>query len=164
MLFVVVQKGDLRVNCSRKTMQINKGASLVIVIAIMALFMTLSTSILIAAHSISESLSNDYDADATNLYVNSVYKIMRDTVFEQGITAGSTLEFTGFTYEGKEVKACAVMSDYVDKDGIEYTTAGTVDYEVTMPEGTTYVIRCLYELPGGGGIYERSCSGIISTK
>lgn len=145
-------------------MEVNKGASLVIVIAMMALFMTLSASILIAAHSINESLSNDYEADATNLYVNSVYKIMKDTVFEEGFTDGSTLKFTGFMYMGQPVAARAVMKFYEDNEGNIYTTAGNVDYEVTMPDGRTYVVTCLYEMPSGGGISERSCSGIISTR
>lgn len=144
-------------------MQVHRGASLVIVIAMMALFMTLSASILIAANSISESLSNEYDADAVNLYVNSVYKIMKDAVYEQGFSSGNTLDFKGFTYKKQAVSACAVMTDYVDNEGNIYTTAGYVDYEVTMPDGKTYIIKCLYELTGGG-ITERSCSGIISTK
>lgn len=148
----------------------NRGASLVIIIAVMALFMVLAMNILMAANVTSNNMANEYDSDKINLYVSSVYRIIDEKVCSNEIPgvfegAGKTIEeanvitFNGFSYNNKK---CDVEAKAV-KFGSKY---GEIYYVISF-EGTDYYLTGRYSLSKAGKatiIISEGCSGIEMAK
>lgn len=146
--------------------QNNKGASLVIIIAVMALFMVLAMNILMAANVTSNDMSNEYDHDRVNLYVSSVFKTIDSKVCSGEIpgvfkSAGDTVEsaneltFDGFRFDDTNVT--------VKAKAIKYGSAyGEIWYEVYIGS-KTYKLTGRYILSKVGKdtvIMSDGCSGI----
>lgn len=148
----------------------NKGASLVIIIAVMALFMVLAMNILMAANVTSNNMSNEYDSDKINLYISSVFRIIDEKICSNEIPgafegAGKTIEeanvitLNGFTYNNKK---CDVEASAV-KFGSNY---GEIYYIISL-DGTDYYLTGRYSLSKAGKttiIVSEGCSGIELAK
>lgn len=144
----------------------NKGASLVIIIAVMALFMVLAVNILMAANVTSNNMGNEYDYDNINLYISSVYRVIDekicngeiDAIFDgagDDIDSANIIDIDGFVYKGK---SCNVSLKSV-KYGINY---GEVFYTLTI-DGKEYTLIGRYLLNKVNGkttIKSDGCSGI----
>lgn len=148
----------------------NRGASLVIIIAVMALFMVLAMNVLMAANVTSNDMSNEYDSDKINLYVSSVYRAIDEkictgeieNVFDgagDNMDEANKLEISGFTY-GK--KSCDVECRIV-KYGSAY---GEIFYVISF-DGREYYLTGRYMLSKAGKntiIVSDGCSGIELSK
>lgn len=62
----------------------NRGASLVVIMAIFVLILVLCTHMLMAANASNNSLMKELDADAANVYVSSVFECINDAIVMDG--------------------------------------------------------------------------------
>lgn len=134
----------------------NRGASLIIIVAILALFLVLACNVLMAAQATTTGLDEEYEVQRVNMYVSSVHNCISEKIqsgeirgiFSDGQTHNVTLD--GF--EGGQVTLEATK------------LSGKMDAEVifTIPfEGKNYKISTVY-LVNNGTITLKSCSGILS--
>lgn len=150
----------------KKLIRDNRGASLIIVIAIFALVMVLCLNILMAANVTSNNLANEYESDKIDLYISSVYRTINSQICEgnfgnvfdgiqsDGIESNS-ITFTGYKYGGKSVDVTAECV----KNGPGY---GTIYYRFLLNNKEYEVIGSYSVSRVGGGVLITStgCSGI----
>ena len=137
----------------------NRGSSLLIVISIFALFMVLSMNLMLAAKATENGLSDEFETDRVNLYVNSVYKLVNQAVlsgdlpelFKVDATSESpaAIAFSGFDepVEGK-----------VYKNGNE----ATLELDITF-KSKVYVVIARYEVTSVGTTL-KGCDGIVKVE
>lgn len=135
----------------------NRGSSLVIVLAIFALFMVLSSNLMLAAKATGNGLLDEYESDRVNLYVNSVYKVInRSILFEDlpGVVSvnatkdvPASINFSGFdepvSGEAFKDKSVLYLKLYITYEEKEYTV--TARYQVS-----------------GASVTSLGCDGIVA--
>lgn len=140
----------------KEVLQNNRGASLVIIVAIFALCLVLAMNVLMAAHATTTGLDDEYDTERINMYVASVYncvnqKILDGTllgIFQVG--TDKTVTFTGF--DGGTVTVVGHREAGVS----EATATYTIPFE-----GNDYKVQTVYTLAGGIPVV-KSCTGLCA--
>lgn len=120
----------------------NRGASLVVIMAIFVLLLVLCTHMLMAANASNNSLMKELDADAANVYVSSVFECVSAEITKYSIFGSEqTISLEGFekgTVNAYVKTDRTIVYDipYTDSTGKEYiyevyakyTMAGALDY------------------------------------
>lgn len=134
----------------------NRGASLVIIVAIFALFLVLSMNVIMAAQATTNGLDEEYEAERINMYVSSVHNCISEQIRNRQITgifesgANHTVTLTGF--QGGSVT--------LETSKLQGKMDATVVYTIPF-EGKEYKVQTVY-LVNGSTILIKSSSGIIS--
>ncbi len=131
----------------------NRGASLVIIMAIFVLVLVLGTLMLMAANASNNSLSMELDADAANVYVSSVFETISAEMKQSNSALNKlnvfgnnqTISFEGFRY--------GTVYLYTTTDGraiydIPYTASdgNLYIYEVYALYDTDRILKCIAEI------------------
>ena len=132
----------------------NKGASLIIIVAVFALIMVLSMNVVMAANVTTTGLEDEFESEQLQMYVSSVYDCINQKILAGEITglfeSGKThrVDFTGFD-EDVYIEATKPMDI---KDSV-------VVYHIAY-KGQLYQIQTIY-LVSSGFITVKSCSGLM---
>lgn len=141
----------------------NRGASLVIIVAIFALIMVLCLNVMMAANATTNSLSGEYEADRINLYVSSVYHTLNQViesgdmqnVFPDDENDVNELEFSSGGNDNGNHKVGLNVRAEASRKGSD----GVIDYYIKF-EGNEYHVQATYTVKPGQILVKR-CTGII---
>lgn len=143
-------------NRVKDVLQNNRGASLVIIVAIFALCMVLAMNVLMAAHATTTGLNDEYDTERINMYVSSVYNCINQKVIDGSLNelfeagADKTATFTGF--DGGNV----TVTGHREVGTKEATATFTIPFE-----GSNYKIQTVYTLTSTFPLV-KSCTGLCA--
>ena len=135
----------------------NRGSSLVIVLAIFALFMVLSANLMLAAKATGNGLSDEYDSDRVNLYVNSVYKVINHSILFDDLPGLVSVNAT------KDVPSLVEFSGFdEDVTGEAYKEKSVLYLKLYITfEEKTYTVTARYQV-SGASVTSLGCDGIVS--